>query len=220
MTTTLGADIRGQRARVALGIALAAVGLDCWLVWLNYYPFSIEGRWAVALVSCALLCRLANGRVASLGLTTPIGGWRKWFRITGYLAAIVTVIAAVAFAAWRASGRPLPGHLIRTQDLGWAFIHMCVLAPLLEEPTYRLALCVGFAAACGPRWAIFASGVAFAVVHVIAGVPSPENLLGGFVLGWAFVASGSIYVPWLLHVGGNGLVLLAHLIANLLLVER
>ena len=220
MTTTIGANIDGQRTWLALAVGLGAVGLDCWLVWFDNYSISIEGRWAVALVSCVLQCRLARGCVSSLGLATPNGGWRRWLRIGGYLAAVVTVIAAVAFAAWYVSDQPLPDHLISTQNLGWAFIHMCVLAPLLEESTYRLALCVGVAAACGPRWAIVASGIAFAAVHAIAGVPSPENLLGGFVLGWAFVASGSIYVPLLLHAGGNGLVLMAHLGANLFLVDK
>jgi membrane protease YdiL (CAAX protease family) len=40
-------------------------------------------------------------------------------------------------------------------------------------------------------------------MHIVAGVPSPENLVGGFFLAWAFLKSSSIAVPVVLHSLGN-----------------
>jgi hypothetical protein len=40
-------------------------------------------------------------------------------------------------------------------------------------------------------------------------VTSPENLVGGFFLAWAFLKSETILMPWLLHAVGNGIVLAA-----------
>jgi membrane protease YdiL (CAAX protease family) len=80
---------------------------------------------------------------------------------------------------------------------------MCVVAPVLEEVLYRLALCVPLAVWLGPWTAIVVSGLAFAGLHVAAGNPSPENLVGGLFLAWAYLKSESIFVPVLLHSLGN-----------------
>jgi membrane protease YdiL (CAAX protease family) len=185
------------------------------LFWLDRYPESGEGRWALALVSCAIQASLANGDLASIGLAPPAGGWLRWLRISGILAAIALGIAVVAFASWHLRGRPTPVNLMPMQNIGPLFVPMCLLAPLLEESIYRVVLCAGVAAALGGRWAILVSGISFSLLHLIYGNPSLENQIGGFVLAWAFVSSGSIYVPLLLHAGGNALVLVAHVGGNL-----
>ena len=91
--------------------------------------------------------------------------------------------------------------------VGPAFLRMCVFAPLLEEAIYRVALCVPLAATVGAGWAVAASGAAFGLLHAVYGNPSPENVLGGFFLAWAYLRSGSACVPVLLHAAGNLLVL-------------
>jgi uncharacterized protein len=63
----------------------------------------------------------------------------------------------------------------------------------------------------GPWRAIAASGAVFALLHVAYGNPSPENLLGGFFLAWAYLRSGSVWLPVLLHSAGNLLCLAAQL---------
>jgi membrane protease YdiL (CAAX protease family) len=80
---------------------------------------------------------------------------------------------------------------------------MCVFAPVVEEAIYRLALCVPLAVWLGPWRAIVVSGLAFAGVHLLGGNPSPENLVGGLFLAWAYLKSESIVVPVLLHSLGN-----------------
>ncbi len=212
--TSIGSPIEGPRAAVAFTASLAVISLDWWLIWFNHYPESGEGRWALAFAGCAIQLALARGNLDAIGLVEPIGGWRRWLRICGCLLAAVVVIGAMAFAVWRAGDNPLPQHLIPMRSLGTRIIPMCLLAPLLEEAIYRVALCVGVAALLGGRWAIVVSGIAFAVLHLVYGNPSPENQLGGFFLAWAYIRSGSIYVPLILHSAGNGLVLSAHLGAN------
>lgn len=217
-SSLIGASLQRGRAVPAFCVGISTVVLDWMLIWLNRYPESNEGRWALALVSCTILVKLADGDLASIGLATPAGGWRHWLRISGVLTAIVLGVAAIAFAAWHLRGKEAPANLMPMQNIGSALIPMCLLAPLLEESIYRMVLCTGVAAALGGRWAILISGISFSLLHLLYGNPSLENQLGGFVLAWTFVSSGSIYVPLLLHAGGNALVLLAHAGANLWLV--
>src|SRR5439155_10185900 len=89
-----------------------------------------------------------------------------------------------------------------------SFLRMCVFAPVLEEAVYRLALCVPLAVWLGPWRAIVVSGLAFAGLHVAYGNPSPENLVGGLFLAWAYLKSESIVVPVVLHSLGNLCVLI------------
>ena len=217
-TSPIGSRIDPPAAYWALGVGLATVAVDWLLFGLARYPESSEGRWALALTSCAVQVRLAQGHLPSLGLAAPVQGWGRWARIGSYLLCVVAGIAAMVFMIWMYGRRDLPDHLMSPQTLRSAFVPMCVLYPLLEESIYRGTLCIGVAAISGERWAIVLSGIAFAVLHWIYGNVSPENQLGGFVLAWAFVRSGSIAVPLILHAGGNGLVWLAHLGANLWLV--
>jgi uncharacterized protein len=90
------------------------------------------------------------------------------------------------------------------------FFWMCVATPLLEEAIYRLVFCPPASALLGPRYCVILNGVVFAGLHVLYGNPSPENLLGGFILSWAFLKSESLVVPLLLHAGGNACAFLAN----------
>jgi membrane protease YdiL (CAAX protease family) len=85
----------------------------------------------------------------------------------------------------------------------------CFVFPVMEEFIYRVALCVPLVLIVSPWGAIAASGIVFAFLHVLYGNPSPENAIGGFVLAWVYLKSGSIYVPIGLHALGNFLLLLA-----------
>jgi membrane protease YdiL (CAAX protease family) len=49
----------------------------------------------------------------------------------------------------------------------------------------------------------------FALLHHRYGNLSPENALAGLLLGWAYLRSGSLALPILLHSVGNALVFLA-----------
>lgn len=76
-----------------------------------------------------------------------------------------------------------------------------------DDVSFRVVICVGFVRAIGCWPTIAASGLIFGVLHVVYGNPSPENLVGGLFLAWAFLKSESIVVPLILHSAGNAIVL-------------
>ncbi len=214
--SSIGRGFDGAARRAALGVSVAAIALDFWVVWLVWRaqsPVGVEGRWAIAIVALAAQLWLARGDLPTFGLAAPEGGWRRWTRIAAGLGVAIAALLAVAAAVWSATGRPLPMPKVAPHEIASAFFRMCVFAPVLEETLYRAVLCSGVTAALGARWAIAASGAAFGLLHVVYGNPSPENLVGGFLLAWAYLRSGSIYVPLALHAGGNLFILIAQIAA-------
>jgi membrane protease YdiL (CAAX protease family) len=93
------------------------------------------------------------------------------------------------------------------------FVHMCVVYPLLEELTFRAALCTPLAAVAGPWPAVLFSGATFAAVHFLYGNPGIDNFIAGYFLAWAYLKSGSILVPILFHALGNFVILLGMMVA-------
>jgi membrane protease YdiL (CAAX protease family) len=53
----------------------------------------------------------------------------------------------------------------------------------------------------------------FAGLHVVTGVASPDNLIAGYILAWAYLKSGSLFIPVTLHALGNLSVLIAEVAA-------
>jgi membrane protease YdiL (CAAX protease family) len=187
----------------ATAVAPLAVAADLALVLWNRYPVSIEGRGVLALIALAINLRLVQGDTASIGLVMPLQGWRYWGRMALLIGLVVAACILVGLGAWVLSGHELPIYATDPGDLGASFLRMCVFAPVLEETTYRLVVCVPLSVWLGPWKAIAVSGLAFGGLHVTYGNPSPENLVGGFFLAWAYLKSESIVVPVLLHGLGN-----------------
>jgi membrane protease YdiL (CAAX protease family) len=213
--TAIGQRLNSSPARLAAATAVAslAVAGDLALVRWGRLPESTEGRGVLALTALAVHLWLVRGDLASVGLGMPVQGWRYWGRAAALLGLVVAACLVLGLGAWVLSGHPLPLYATDPRDLGAAFLRACVFAPVLEETTYRLVVCVPLSACLGPRTAIAVSGLAFAGLHVAYGNPSPENLVGGFLLAWAYLKSGSVVVPVLLHGSGN-LVALAWQVAT------
>jgi membrane protease YdiL (CAAX protease family) len=191
-----------------LAIASAVGGLvvtaDLALVQWSPYQEAIEGRGVLAVVALAAHFRLTDGDLASVGLQlTPSQGWRWWVRASLWIGLAVAACLVGGLGLWELSGRALPIYATPPSNIGRSFLRMCVFAPVLEEVLYRLALCVPLAVWIHPWGAIVVSGLAFALLHVAGGNPSPENLVGGLFLAWAYLKSESIVVPVLLHSLGN-----------------
>jgi membrane protease YdiL (CAAX protease family) len=185
-------------------IGFAAIVSDLILVWKHPYPEYIDGRWLIAVVVLAAYLQLVRGDLTSIGLTMkPIQGWSYWVRATLVIGLIILCCIGVGLSVWLLMGRKVPVYTISPDSAVSVFFSMCVFAPVLEEAIYRLALCVPFAGLSRPWTAIVISGLVFGTLHVICGNPSPENLIGGFLLAWAYLKSGTIYVPLLLHSLGN-----------------
>jgi membrane protease YdiL (CAAX protease family) len=207
--TPLGYALQKPPAKAwfAVGIALAAIGADFLLQ-------SFRLRSLVIGASVLVLVLLAQGDRASLGLVFRLRpSYRYWVKVTlGIGAAVAGFCIVGGFLLWIIGIRmPIPAtppeRILST--LG----SYCISAPVLEEALYRLVLCVALVRVAGPWWTIFASGAVFAALHFVWGNASPDNFIAGYFLAWAFLKSGSILTPVVLHSLGNLCVLALH-VAN------
>jgi uncharacterized protein len=205
MHTAIGQRLNSSPRRLAAAttVAFLVVAADFALVLWNRFPVAMEGRGVLAVIALAINVQLVQGDTASLGLVRPRQGWKYLGGMALLIGLIVGACIVVGWGAWVLSGRELPMHATDPANVGTSFLHMCVIAPVLEETIYRLSLCVPLSACIGPWTAIAVSGVVFAGLHVIYGVASPENLVGGFFLAWVYLKCESIFVPVALHSLGN-----------------
>ena len=214
MRTMIGRQLDSSHSRlIAAGtIGLLVVVADFAMIWWMPYPFQFQGRGALAVIALVAHFWLVGGDLSSLGLRRiPMQGWWYWCRISLLIGLAVAACIAVGLGAWVLSGRDLPIYATSPRQLGTRFLHMCIFAPALEETIYRLSLCVPLAVLLGPWRTIAVSGFVFGGLHFAYGNPSPENLVGGFFLAWAYLKSGSIVVPVLLHSLGNLFALAAQI---------
>ena len=214
---SLGERLRrsaATRAAAAL-TAAAVVGID---LLLAHHHMAIPAyRLPLALVAVAVCGALSAWQWRALGLRwRPAQGWGYWLRLGAKLGGVLVLFMVGGIAVRRANpGLELPFHEVRLFTSGWQFapwaVRACLLAPVVEEAVYRLALCPPSAALLGERGAIVVSGCAFAALHVAYGNAAPDNVVAGFILGWAFLKSRSIVVPVVMHSLGNLLVGAYHL---------
>src|SRR5262249_48389122 len=177
---------------VAGAVAIAVVAADIALAWWDPFLMSLEGRGALTVFGLAAQFRLVDGDLSSVGLRlTPTQGWWYWLWAALLLGLAVLVCFAVGVGTWVLAGGKMPVYSTQPADIGTAFLRMCLFTPVQEEAIYRFVLCVPLAVLLRPWGAIAASGVAFAGLHLAYGNPSPENMVGGFLLAWAFLKSES-----------------------------
>jgi uncharacterized protein len=185
MQTTIGQTLHGSPRLAAVGLLGAvAVAADLALICWNEDYVTIEGRGAAALLGMAAYVCLLGGDLPSLGLTIrPIQGWRYWIKAALLIGLVVAAFVAVGLGACflvsqrlspdSSQSSALPICTVRPEAIGSSFLHACLFAPVLEETTYRLLICVPLAGGKRPWTAIATSGVAFAAVHFLYGNPSP-----------------------------------------------
>jgi membrane protease YdiL (CAAX protease family) len=216
MSTPIGNGFLADNRRRAWAflVGTGTVAMDLALVGSGPTFADSQTRAALALVTLVALLLLVRGDAASLGLTTaPAPGWGFWCRATLWVGLGLGVLLAVLVGIWLMLGKEVPVYALAPSGVGEAFLRMCVLSPVIEEALYRLAFCAGAVAVLGRWGAVVGSGVLFAGLHWLYGNPSPENQVGGFILAWAFVRSGSILVPVGLHALGNGCALVSQVAA-------
>lgn len=212
-------SLAGRRRNFAAVVAIIAVTVD--LVVAAQWWGGYGERAILALIWCGLLVAIWDGPSRELGLQLrPVQGVRYWFKMTAIIAGGVGTALVAFFAIWSLVA-PLPE--IPTLNPGaplWpTIVYRCVDAPIVEEAIYRFVLCMGLLPVCGRWTTITTSTAAFGGLHVLYGNPSPENLLGGAVLAWAFLKSRSMLVPVLLHSAGNAVVTAVHFAACYLMTH-
>jgi uncharacterized protein len=176
-------------------------------------------RWWFLLVPPIAYLALTRGDFATCGLTlVPVQGWRYWVKLTLVIGLLIASWLALAVAAAKFVGWSWPVPNVPPHDVMQMFWWGCIRAPLLEEPIYRLALCVPLAC-LWPRSTIAASGFIFAYLHVLYGKAAPDNQIAGFFLAWAYLKSGSLLVPIGLHSLGNLCAGAAHVLAYQLNIQ-
>jgi len=201
MTATPRSPASVVRKRWLFSFALLILAQD---LWLAERGAAWGVRLAPALVFILAQWRWSGAGAAGLGLRVrPACGWVYWLKF-GSLAGLVLGLCVVALQLASSPWKP------QISSAGWGeqMLQACLLAPVVEEALYRLALCSAAAAFLGKGGAVALSGASFAALHFVYGNPGPENVLGGFVLAWAYLHSGSFLVPLLLHAGGNFLLIL------------
>ncbi len=186
---------------VPLETAAAAGRFEPWR------PLPALGGMLLALVFlAALLLPLepeARRRRATVGLRGLGGGW-PW-----------ALLAAIAFAAysWWTSvlsllvSAPPPGQVpypFADQPLGWLVlpVGVGVAAPLVEEFCLRGQLLPRLARIWGNPIALTAVSALFALQHGSRAL-LPYFFVGGLLLGYARLATGSIWAPVLAHAASN-----------------
>jgi membrane protease YdiL (CAAX protease family) len=213
MQTQIGAPLRQCPLVLWLlfGLWAVAFGSDV-LQYSGYWHLhAYVGTWKLAVLVC-LVCGFAEAihdwDESPFGFClTPRQGWWWWIKaallLGAFLAAILSAFGLLVFVIL---GYEIPEthvYVNPSTSLVGLFVWMCVDAPLNEEVIYRLALGPPLVALAGPRWTIVFGGLTFASIHALGGNQSPENLLGGFILMWAFLKSETLLVPLALHSAGN-----------------
>jgi membrane protease YdiL (CAAX protease family) len=209
MDTPLGYALQKPPAKAwfAVGIAFAAIGAD-------FFLESFRLRSLFTGTSIVILVWLARGDRGSLGLVVRLRpNYRYWAKVTLGIGAAVGGFCIVAGFLLRIIGIRIPIPATPPEQILPALGSYGISAPVLEEALYRLVLCVALVRIAGPGWTIFASGVIFAALHFAWGNASPDNFIAGYFLAWAFLKSGSILTPIVLHSLGNLCVLALH-VAN------
>jgi membrane protease YdiL (CAAX protease family) len=186
-------------------------------------PGDLLYRWSTViggLVQYALILGLvlliARGLApAVLGLRAP----PSWRAAAGWIAASILAIWVVGAAlnpfleAGEEQGLvPDDWDPDRAGAFVANFVVVALVAPVVEELTYRG---LGFAAVrqfFGGAAAVVVTGVAFGLAHGLV-IALPVLTIFGLILGWLRLRTESLYPPIILHAVFNGTALLAAVLA-------
>lgn len=184
-----------------MALALTAISIDFWFS-ARGFPVWMRAVLAMAVLAVYLMSGVADCK--SLGIRMrPIQPVSYWIRITVILAVLMLVPILTYAGVAKSLGWGLTIPRIAPDQAISVFLHMIVIAPIVEESIYRLVLCFPTTAVIGSTGTIILSGTIFAGLHFVYGNPSPDNCLAGYVLTWAYLKSGSLLVPITLHSLGN-----------------
>jgi membrane protease YdiL (CAAX protease family) len=182
-------------------------------------PGDLLYRWTTVvggLVQYALI--LALVLLIARGLAPAVLGLRRpssWRAAAGWIAASIVAIWVIGAAlnpfleAGEEQGLvPDDWDPDRAVAFGANFVVVAVVAPIVEELTYRG---LGFAAVrqfFGGAAAVVVTAVAFGLVHGLV-IALPVLTIFGLILGWLRLRTASLYPSIILHAIFNGTALVA-----------
>ncbi len=205
----------GGRAILTL-VAILAVAIELWNAFLPIRDPVLP--WASAFIGAGAIGVLSNWNRPSMGLTFCVfPSWKRWVAVSAAMATVVLALSGLAvFAATQGHDFFALCNLQFPSLTSTRFIDLVLVAPLLEEVTYRLVLVSAAAVIFGEWPAIAIGGAVFAGSHWVYGVQGPDNFVAGFIFSWAYLKSRTLVVPILMHAGGNlGAVVLQYYISAL-----
>jgi membrane protease YdiL (CAAX protease family) len=167
-------------------------------------------QYAIILVVVLLLAR-GLPRETALGLRRPA----SWPRALGLVLAGYVVILAIAYVldlvlqAGEEQGLvPEEWEPSRAAPFVANFLVVAIVAPVVEELTYRGLGYGAIRAAWGSAAAVVVTSLAFGLAHGLV-VALPVLTLFGVVLALVRARTESVYPPIVLHAAFNGIALLA-----------
>ena len=213
--TKVGCDFRShpQLLFTLAIVGLATVAADLSIVTAmraDALQYDVGDQWRTTIGLVWLL--LAVGLVTEADLSPQNLGlsWRVTPNLGFWLKAVPTMLAVLGvillacatvyrwfYGVW--PDVPSGTNSFWSERLFWS----CVFAPLWEEIIYRQAVCVWLAPLVGATLCIVIDGALFGGLHFLYGNPSPDNFIAGYFLAWAFLKSGTLWLPILLHASGN-----------------
>jgi uncharacterized protein len=196
------------RSYATRAVALAVVVLD---FAETRYRLGLDET-VLALGGLVAVLSLNDGQLPTLRLRlVPLQGWTYWCRVALWLAIALGLLLLICAGACVLLGKSVPIYASPPQLR--VFFLMCVTAPVFEEIIYRALLTVAVVKLLGEWGTILLSGLLFGLLHFVRGNASPENQLGGFLLAWAFLRSGTVLVPMAMHSAGNFLAMAGQVVA-------
>ena len=147
-----------------------------------------------------------------LGDTTQFGR-KVGIGLYGYLCtlpiiAVVLLLVGIASKFLPEPSHPISEDIASASGLDWLaiFLTAAVLAPLLEEITFRGMLFPAIATRLRPIMAVVVSGVLFAAIHPQGPLVWPALATTGGVAAYLRYYSGSLIPSIVLHMVHNGLI--------------
>ena len=152
--------------------------------------------------------------VLRLDFTGPLrkpDGWAVWAGVGVLLAPEIVYLASYIVDSLGAVDLTAKGTADAVSQIisldgvtfGSLFVTTAILAPLLEETVFRGFLLPSLAKYVGTFPAVVLSSVAFGLVH-FAARDTPQLTALGMLLGFAYVRSGNLLAPMIIHGAWNG----------------
>ena len=84
----------------------------------------------------------------------------------------------------------------------WAVVTVICIAPIIEEVLFRAKIFSLFRSTLSPTLSAVVTSAIFALMHGFTGV-AIEAFLAGMIFSYAYIATGSIFAPIILHIFNN-----------------